>query len=841
MTNSIFPYNNGIAVNHGNLSCNNKIFKAFESFIPNNSKKKEDYKQARQNLTAAKNQNGQIEKFADYTKSKLGFGISSKVIENEINGGKKNEDEINKIIKNYRRSQENTAQASADIASSAASIYTFFKVKNFTELLTTKLYTINKENINTLLKEEKLNNALIKKFKPFLEKKSTFIALGAIASTVVGSQIKPLILSVNRIGTKQYDANTDESMDKNEIKNANKQARNAKWGANFRNFTTGAINGATVPILSILGPAGVPVYAAVNSLSRYFIGEKEDKNEKNINSYIDNIKNSKVTNSLAAALLLTIGIKEAKYNKIFEENLVKAVKNLEGASQTGNLKMYEKTLSSFDKLEALLFEHNNEIKIIMNRYHDSGDARTAIQELSNQNIFALKFKQIDINGDSLSRALKENCPATRTLDIAQKYVNSQIGENEYTLTKLVGVGTIAETYLAKDKTGKEVCLKMLKDGITEAKILKDKDAFIQMVKNTELYSADEKEFLIKNIENIAEGVLKEVDFTNEMKAAQELAMVTKQAKVVKPIEVKNNIYIMEKADGISLQNLLKELRYSDNGIHLSDSDAKDLMGLYQNVLIEQFSKVSSDGKIIHGDIHPGNIFIDIDALKAGRKNPITLIDTGNTINQNSKNAIRFMRLSKYIDDADVENITKFVLDGAVLPENMTRKEAFEKISKELSTLFFSPNTNIPPVTNDNILKLTESIMQKFNILPADTQGNLLKAKTSAGTSLMDFYETLANTLYNNNKPNSTIENIKMGLDILYQQKKYAFKKSMQEKLNLFMLSPTERMKMKQSETTPDKNSLEYLTYAIKQFKTDKIDGNKINEYFENLMKDMFSV
>ena len=60
--------------------------------------------------------------------------------------------------------------------------------------------------------------------------------------------------------------------------------------------------------------------------------------------------------------------------------------------------------------------------------------------------------------------------------------------------------------------------------------------------------------MIANVKNIAQGVLAEVDLENEMKAAQELAKVTKKAKLVKPITVKNGLYLMEKADGISLSD-----------------------------------------------------------------------------------------------------------------------------------------------------------------------------------------------------------------------------------------------------------------------------------------------
>lgn len=839
MTNSVTSYNNNFSGQ--NITGSSPIFNSFETFIPQKAEapKKDSFETSKKKLQSAKNQNGLIEKTADYIKSKTGFAASVKSIQKEIDEGKKSEEEINKDIKNYRRSQENIAHAVSDTASAAASIYTFFKVKNFTELWGTKLYTQNKENINSIM-DDTAKKSRFGRLLPYLEKKPVFIAAGAIASTLAGSQVKPLIMTLNRIGTKQYDAEINDGMESYEIKQAKKDARSAKWGANFRNLGSGAINGITAPILA-LGPVGAPIYAMVNSLSRYFIAEKEDKGEKSLDSFTENISNSKLTNAVAAAAILTAGIKKAKYNKVFEENLAKAMQNIEAAAKRGELKPVDAEMSSYEKLEEILFAQPR-INEIVNNYSD--DVASIIEQLSKENIFALKFKQIKPNfGDPISLALKENCPPTRDLYKAQEYVNTKLGENEYTLTQLVGVGTIAETYLAKDKTGKEVCIKMLKDGISKEKIIKDRDAFIQMIKDVppEQITADEREFLISNVKNIADGVIKEVDFTYEMNAANELAKVTKQSKVVKPIEVKNNVYIMEKADGISLQNLLKEIKNPNSQIKLSTDEAKDLLGLYQNVLIEQFSKVNAEGKIIHGDIHPGNIFIDLEALRAGRKDSLTLIDTGNTINQDTKNAIRFMRLSKYINDADVENIAKFVLEGAKLPENMTQEQAYKIISEQLSELFFSTKNTLPPVNNDNILKITESIMQKAGMIPADTQGNLMKAKTSASTSLMDFYEALARALEEQKTNRTAIDDVKMFLDIMLQQKKYGLKKSAQEEANFTFLNPLEKRNMRKSESTPEKNSLEYLTYALKQYKTDKIDSETIENNLERIMKNMFSV
>lgn len=94
-----------------------------------------------------------------------------------------------------------------------------------------------------------------------------------------------------------------------------------------------------------------------------------------------------------------------------------------------------------------------------------------INSLSDENIFAVKFLQIKNKGllsgeynkyEKISEALRENCPPTRTIEEAQEHINKLWGSSEYTISKLLGVGTVAETYLAKDKSGKEVCIKVLK-------------------------------------------------------------------------------------------------------------------------------------------------------------------------------------------------------------------------------------------------------------------------------------------------------------------------------------------------------------------------------------------
>lgn len=851
----------------------------------------------------AKRKNGLIEKLADKTKSLIGIGHNSKKLDETLENvkqGKISEQEAQKEIKLYRSSQENVAQAVGDVASSTAAIGAFFGIKQGAEKLVAQYITINnsKDTIVSILQKssEKLNDK--KKFKKVVDfaknfvekhvdKRYSAVIAGVAGAVLIGGIVKTLILSLNRIGTKQYKADIDkETMSKKEIKQAKKQAKKEKKAANRRNFFSGAINGLMTPILSVLGVVGAPIYLLGNSLSRYFIGTTEDKKNKSFNGYVENIKSSPITHALSAIAIAIPAIKHGKANKIFEKNFDEVVKNLKEAKLD---KQATQGKTSYQQLEEVLF-NNERISSIIN--DKSLELSERIQLLSDENIFAVKFKQIDSNADKLAQALKSSCPATRTLDEAQELISQTFGD-KYQIQKCVGVGTVAETYLVKDGD-REFCIKMLKNGISADKINADKQKFIDIINSLEGKTPQEKQFLIDNVENIAQGVLAEVDFNNEMNAAQELAKVTKKAKLVKPITVKNGLYVMEKADGISLddfgtyQNLKwrytdydgklidksefiakvkqaqeelqdyqnnnfateyeiqwkkerleecqKQLReYSrfaelhEMGIDkLSEQETQKMLEAYQDILIEQFSEVNKNGKIIHGDIHPGNIFIDVNALKAGKSDFFTLIDTGNTIQQSQASAMRFLNLSHYIKNADYENIADFVLEGATLPDGLDKAQAREKLVEELKTAFFDNETNIGKVTNDSILSITDGIMQKLNIIPSDTQGNLMKTKTSANQSMIEFakmyYEALGRDFdkkYQNTEnmnANMMGDLVGMGAKVAKTNARYRQATKQQEKLNLAMLSPADKAKFKKSASAPDKNSKEYLTYLLKQSK-----------------------
>ena len=634
------------------------------------------------------------------------------------------------------------------------------------------------------------------------------ILCAALAAGAVGGIVKPLIMSCNDLLSGKY--KDEKYQDKSSIKKGLYFVGNS-----IRNGFSGAITGLMTPIVSSLGIIGAPVYFALNSLNNYFIGTKgwQDK-DKNIESFINNFRESKISGTLASAAILVPAIIKGHGFKKFDKNLETAFANLNNA----NLKIPsggEKT--TYSEISDVVLGNKKISKIINSRKNVS----KKIEKLSKENIFVLKFKQIEGNEDELSKALKKSCPASRKLKDAQKIINKQFS-GEYEIESLAGVGTVAESYLVKDKSGKEFCIKLLKKGINKKKIEKDKKAIIKMINKMYGKNTDKAKFLISNFEDIADGVIKEVDFNQEMKAAQELAKVTKQAMLVQPVKVSKDgsAYVMEKAKGVCLQDLtMSDYDIFTGGskklkeLNITKDETLKMFDRYCDVTVEQFNKVNSDGKIIHGDIHPGNIFVDVEAMRRGEKNFLTLIDTGNTVVQTPDMAQRYVRLTKYIRNGDVDNITQFVLEGAKLPNGMTKEKAYEEVSKKLKKYFFDNETHIGALNNNKVINLTDRIMSELKIIPNSTQGNLLKASTSAKNSMVEFIKNALSKIVEEAKDE------KNGAKGIYDTSgmllKFCKKEIVQDLKNIFT-NLGSYFKFKKGKDIPDGNSVEYLTYKLKQ-------------------------
>ena len=829
-----------------------------------------------------KKNTGLIERLYNKIKNATGLGIGSKKVEialNKVKNGEISKAEFKKTVKEYNSSQETSAQVFGDLLSVGAAGLTYFGVRNEAKLHYAGKQLNEKFGVKDFVEELAettraggLNLRTIKKlYGKILARAATSKTKLAVFTTglaaLMGGTVKLQALQLNRIGSQEFKTDKKDyngaknEYDKAAYKIKKKMNSMAKFNSNLRNFASGTINGLLMPISVVGGAiAGIPAYFAGNSLNRYFIGQRH--NEKSINGYTENLVNDGVTHiALGAATLIPMA-KKGRFSSVFDKNLEAAFKEINAHDVLKDNPYGSKT--TYQQLNDIMFESPEVNKILKRIGKKEGETLSRdeqIMALSDENIFAVKLKQIQEN-DPLAKALQENCPSTRTLEEASKEIKEKLGKG-YKVKVNMGTGTIAETYLVEAPDGKEVCVKMLKKGINAEKIERDEQKFINLVKSMKDKTEAEKTYLIKNIEDLANGVSKEIDFENEMKAAQKLVEYTKTANVVKPIEVKNGLYVMQKAEGISFRKLLelnnldyfikdaeKELKEAKNAkdkegiqrwldelkkekaamsskykdIVLTEKDVDYMIDEYMKVLVEQLYKIDKSGRTLHADIHPGNIFIDVNAIKARKGKAFTLIDTGNTIDLTAEQAERSMKLTQYLEHGDTKDLAKYFIEDANLAESgLSKEEATKKVEEELNKVFFSTDIRLNTMNNNEIITLTSNIMKNMKIMPGDSQLNLEKARTSADKS----YRTLLNIWFNEasrnvtNKKGSTTQVLSaFGMlgKALSKINEYKELQQAQERENLWQMIKSPK-KFFESQNNPNylkKNSKEYLIYHLKQ-------------------------
>ena len=832
---------------------------------------------------------GLIERLYNKIKNVTGLGVGSKKVEKELEKAKRGEifqSEFKKTVQNYNSSQETSAQILGDLMSIGAAGLTYFGLRNEAKLhhagkqLNEKFGTKNfiaeaAETAGGGINLKAIKKAISRVLAHVATSKTKLAIFTTGMAAMVGGGVKMHVMQLNRIGSEEFKTNKKDfngavnEYDKAAYKGKKRMNRMAKLNSNFRNFVSGAINGLLMPI-SIVGGAivGIPAYFVGSSLNRHFIGQRHS--EKSLNGYVNGLANDGVTNAALAAATLIPMARKGRFSAIFDKNLKLAYDEINAHAALIDNPYGGKT--TYEQLNDIMFE-NPDIKRILERKGKNWDEFLSrdeqIMALSDENIFAVKLKQIQSN-DSLAKDLQENCPATRTLEEATNEIQSKLGK-DYKVKVNMGTGTIAETYLVEAPDGKEICVKMLKKGINADKIAKDKQKFIDMVNSLKGKSEAEKKYLIKNIEDLAAGVSKEIDFENEMKAAQKLVEYTKTAHVVKPIEVKNGLYIMQKAEGISFRKLLelnnleyyikyyeKELAEASNpkdkerikgwldsykkekeelsskykDIVLTEKDVDYMIDEYMKVLIEQLYKTDKAGRTLHADIHPGNIFIDVNAIKARKGKAFTLIDTGNTIDLTAEQAERSMRLTQFIERGDTKDLADYFIEDANLTEsNLTKEEAKKKLQEALDKVFFSSDIRLNTMNNTEINNLTSNIMKEMNIMPGDSQLNLEKARTSAEKSFV----TLLDIWFNEASKNIKSQNGKTAQvwsafgkigKAIKKVNEYKELQQIQERQNLWQMIKSPK-KFFESQTNPNykpRNSKEYLIYHLKQdIKKDGLD------------------
>lgn len=100
---------------------------------------------------------------------------------------------------------------------------------------------------------------------------------------------------------------------------------------------------------------------------------------------------------------------------------------------------------------------------------------------------------------------------------------------------------------------------------------------------------DEYDYQRKLVDELYSAWSKEVDLKLEAEAAKTLGKYAVNYNTVSPVAVKNNIFVMEKANGVQFDKFTKYL--NDNNVKLTKDEASDLLRSYVQVFFEQLLSV----------------------------------------------------------------------------------------------------------------------------------------------------------------------------------------------------------------------------------------------------------
>lgn len=391
-------------------------------------------------------------------------------------------------------------------------------------------------------------------------------------------------------------------------------------------------------------------------------------------------------------------------------------------------KMLQAMPSNLESLIKLAGNGKNPLETLINAKNNNTEKNWIKRKL--KDFFHKRAGYISEKGvntlDSFLNKYKSSCPASRTAKEAQTYISGTYG-SRYTIKgdKPLGVGTIAETFLARDnETGKDVVIKMVKKWVSAEKIERDKENMLKSLQRMKhKLKPDEYDYQCKLVNELYQAWKKEIDLSLEAEAAETLGKYAVNYNTVAPLQVKNNIFVMEKAKGIQFDKLTEYLK--NNNIKLTKDEASDLLRSYVQVFFEQLLSVPKKGqKVMHADPHAGNIFVDLN----NKAKPFTFIDTGNVMRYTPEEAIQ--NVTSHIDYiiGNSKSISSRLLKGAVLPENVTQSQAVEMLAKHLDETFFSGKYRIVSDPFSTINNESIEFMKKNKIILNSQNTNLLKAE-----------------------------------------------------------------------------------------------------------------
>lgn len=705
---------------------------------------------------------GLLGKLFDKIQGALGFGLSKKSLQKSIASG-----DSSKLDK-YYDNQKNSTEVAIDVltgVSAASSFRLIKKIQTYSHLYV-KNHKFEKYSAVAGIGISALTGMLIKPIlkafnnigTPKQDKKRERTVLKDIGSGFVDGVCAPLAYA-HKLGLLAAVG----------INSASRYVFNKKADKNS-DFTDHISNGWVAKA----GALGLAVFSAFKFHKRIDVLEKAIAKSK------ENVKNSEVFKSKIPLTELADLAKSNLKDKKTQADLVEATRR--GFFSKAYLKItgiFRRKKESVTPLDALEFVPKPAKRILfMNKeLIKEKEMNNIMREIEQYNIFYPKMIQSmpsnisaiadlaggskkfsELFGEKTASSKKEGwltrffnkrkeyvadkgiksvndflnnykscCPASRTVKEAQKYVSETYGKR-FTLQgdKPLGVGTIAETFLARDnETGKDVVIKVVKKWVSADKLKSDKENMLKSLERVkDKIKPDDYDYQRKLVDELYGAWSKEINLGLEADAAETLGKYAINYNTVKPISVKNNIFVMERANGVQFDKFAEYLE--KNNIKLSVNDASDLLTKYMQVFFEQLLSVPKKGsKVMHADPHAGNIFIDIN----NKKKPFTFIDTGNVMRYTPEEAIQ--NVVSHLDYliGNSKSISKKLLKGATLPDGMGTKQAEEMLSKHLDETFFSGKYKIR--TSDPFSAINNEamdFMKKNKVILNSNNTNLLKAE-----------------------------------------------------------------------------------------------------------------
>lgn len=632
--------------------------------------------------------------FTDYVFGNI-TGNKQKSIQDidKFHKGEISKDQLDKELQRRYNARKESGEIITDFITSAAAFTAFTKISRFSSV--TEL------------------------FKKGFGKKTTAIGLGA--SVITGAVLKPTLSLIDGLGDKT----------------------NSPKRSILNNAGLGALNGLASPLLAATNMfLAIPALVGINTGVRFL----SDGKQKNLNDFVELQRDNILFHIPEMFVLGLIAAKGKGSIKSWEKACQKAQENVQ------EQKTFELPYSRKDSLEQVIKNLNEEqqkemfIKILPIFQQENFNANSIV----NMNIFIAKFlqtipdKQIDAVKNigkmdipqelkDIIKTLKGACPPSYTPSEAQAVIRRAFG-TKYNIIKStpLGVGTVAETYLAKDmETGKEVVIKFMKKGMSKEKIEADRKQALELLKKSNIANNQgEYTYYQTYLNTMYDAWAQETNLTLEKEAAEVMTRNAKKFNVVQPIEVKDNIYVMEKAKGVQLNKLDEELER--RGMTLTNEQIKKLILNYNQVFIEQLISIPKSGqKLIQADPNSSNIFIDLDNLDK----PITFLDLGNVLRYDNLTATRNALGHLDYIFGNSRGIAKTNLEGAILPEGMSKDDAIEKLAKSLDEEIFNNKTKIP--TPNAINDYCAHIMKNLKIVPNANNANLIKAETTYFSNIFE--------------------------------------------------------------------------------------------------------